>query len=320
MPAGQAINAPTEIMRLINWMMAHVSATVRTTHVVVVLVTIHSTRTRCSSIRHRSACVTPSERWVISWSARFAPAEVFYFLFFIFAIVECLDTGDEFPCEGPDGDHRALVAAFANTLVVFLDSLIEPVVPARLHAQCLQARDKDEAFEVLNGFPHESINVGGHLVGTRTSSTDGLTSTCSKVWISLTACLHYIAQQRVPKEDTNPTGSKTAHSLGMFTSRRSSCSHVLTDGQRASLLLCYFAMTLLAFIREHRPSENVIFFSVSSTKRPHDAFNQEIKKMDLSFVFITAVLSRSTPVLVHATRKASCMPSFPSLSPPFRVA
>ena len=37
-------------------------------------------------------------------------------------------------------------------------------------------------------------------------------------------------------------------------------------------------MTLLAFIREHRQSENVIFFSVSSTKRPHDAFNQEIKK------------------------------------------
>jgi phosphatidylinositol-bisphosphatase len=98
-------------------------------------------------------------------------------LFFFFAIVECLDTGDEFPCEGPDGDHRALVAAFANTLVALLDSLIEPVVPAHLHAQCLQSRDKDEAFEVLNSFPHESINVGGHLVGLWTSSTDGLTST-----------------------------------------------------------------------------------------------------------------------------------------------
>lgn len=34
MPAGQAINAPTEIMRLINWMMTHVSATVRTTDIV----------------------------------------------------------------------------------------------------------------------------------------------------------------------------------------------------------------------------------------------------------------------------------------------
>lgn len=29
MSAGQAINAPREIMRLINWMMTHVSTTVR---------------------------------------------------------------------------------------------------------------------------------------------------------------------------------------------------------------------------------------------------------------------------------------------------
>ena len=75
--------------------------------------------------------------------------------------MKCLDTGDEFPSEGPDGDHNALVAAFASTLVSFLDSLIEPVVPARFHAQCLQVRDKDEAFEVLNAFPHENINVSG---------------------------------------------------------------------------------------------------------------------------------------------------------------
>jgi len=151
MPAEQAINAPTEIMRLINWMMAHVSAT----GVQYALFEHPAQERLCHVIR------------------------------------ECLDTGDEFPCEGPDGDHRALVAAFANTLVALLDSLIEPVVTAHLHAQCLQSRDKDEAFEVLNSFPHESINV----------------------WISLTACLHYLAQQRVSKDDTNPTGHKTAHSL-----------------------------------------------------------------------------------------------------------
>lgn len=75
--------------------------------------------------------------------------------------MQCLDTGDEFPLEGPDADRRALVAAFASTLVALLNSLIEPVVPARFHAQCLQARDKDEAFEVLSAFPHGNINVGG---------------------------------------------------------------------------------------------------------------------------------------------------------------
>ncbi|KAF8419829.1 hypothetical protein L210DRAFT_3399657, partial [Boletus edulis BED1] len=74
---------------------------------------------------------------------------------------QCLDTGDEFPSEGPDGGHRALVAVFSSTLVALLDSLIEPVVPAPLHTRCLQARDKDEAFEMLNAFPHVNINVGG---------------------------------------------------------------------------------------------------------------------------------------------------------------
>ncbi|KAH0831235.1 DNase I-like protein [Lanmaoa asiatica] len=142
-PAGQAISAPREIMRLINWMMVHGSATVR--------------------------C----------------------FVLFFLAIVECLDTGDEFPSESPDGDHRALIAAFASTLVSFLDSLIEPVVPARLHAHCLQARDKDEAFEVLSAFPHESINV----------------------WISLTAFLHYFARQCISEDKSNPTVLRRAQRL-----------------------------------------------------------------------------------------------------------
>ncbi|KAF8419843.1 hypothetical protein L210DRAFT_3655078 [Boletus edulis BED1] len=52
-------------------------------------------------------------------------------------------------------------AVFSSTLVALLDSLIEPVVPAPLHTRCLQARDKDEAFEMLNAFPHVNINVGG---------------------------------------------------------------------------------------------------------------------------------------------------------------
>ncbi|KAF8558670.1 DNase I-like protein [Imleria badia] len=148
LPVGQAISAPTEIMRLINWMMAHVSATDA-------LFEYPAEERLCHVIR------------------------------------ECLDTGDEFPSEGPDGDHSALAAVFTSTLVALLDSLIEPVVPASLHAECLQASDKDEAFEVLNAFPHESINV----------------------WISLTAFLHYIAQQGASKDDSNPTGPKSAHRL-----------------------------------------------------------------------------------------------------------
>ncbi|KAF8119317.1 RhoGAP domain-containing protein [Boletus edulis] len=148
LPAGQAMNAPTEIIWLINWMMMHISATD-------MLFEYPAQERLCHVIR------------------------------------ECLDTGDKFPSEGPDGDHRALVAAFSSTLVALLDSLIEPVVPAHLHTQCLQARDKDEAFEVLSAFPHESINV----------------------WISLTAMLHFIAKQGVSKDDPNPTSTMRAHRL-----------------------------------------------------------------------------------------------------------
>ncbi|KAG9308328.1 DNase I-like protein [Chiua virens] len=117
MPADQAINAPREIMRLINWMMTHVSAT--------------------DALFAHSVLPQPLAR-------------------LCHVIRECLDTGDEFPFEfPPEGDGRSggdpprntVVAAFASTLVALLDSLIEPVVPARLHARCLQVKDKDEAFE-----------------------------------------------------------------------------------------------------------------------------------------------------------------------------
>ncbi|KAG8216106.1 hypothetical protein J3R82DRAFT_8109 [Butyriboletus roseoflavus] len=149
-PAGQAINAPREFMRLINWLMTHVSATSA------LLFEYPAQERLCHVIR------------------------------------ECLDTGDEFPSEGPDRDRCALVAAFSSTLVSFLNSLIEPVVPARFHAECLQVRDKDEAFEVLNAFPHENINV----------------------WISLTAFLHYVAQQDGSMDDSDQTGPGRAHRLG----------------------------------------------------------------------------------------------------------
>jgi phosphatidylinositol-bisphosphatase len=38
--------------------------------------------------------------------------------------------------------------AFAVTLLRFLESLAEPIVPASLHMQCLEMNSRDEAFEV----------------------------------------------------------------------------------------------------------------------------------------------------------------------------
>ncbi|KAF9224893.1 DNase I-like protein [Gyrodon lividus] len=108
-------------------------------------------------------------------------------------IRECLDTGDEFPSTSPEENHRSLVAAFAGTLVSFLDSLTEPLVPPYLHVRCLQVRDKDQAFELMNEFPHECINV----------------------WISLTAFLHYMVQQDSSKDSSSNVPNK-AHRFAMI--------------------------------------------------------------------------------------------------------
>lgn len=57
---------------------------------------------------------------------------------------QCLDTGHEFPySEDPN-----VALAFGETLLQLLDSLAEPVIPPMLHAKCLQATSRDEAFEV----------------------------------------------------------------------------------------------------------------------------------------------------------------------------
>lgn len=110
------------------------------------------------------------------------------------SIRESLDTGSEFPFKpGTDGQYdRTIKIAFGETMVRFLDSLVEPVVPSQLHSKCLQVVDRDEAFEVLNEFPSESVNV----------------------WISFTAFLHFVCQQSDDKtEETSPTPPSKAHIL-----------------------------------------------------------------------------------------------------------
>ena len=91
---------------------------------------------------------------------------------------QCLDTGEDFPFL-PDGDDPLIPHAFAATLLRFLDSLTDPVVPPSLHPSCTQMTSRDEAFEVcclflfsftqrkepiffpqlLDAFPPPSVNV-----------------------------------------------------------------------------------------------------------------------------------------------------------------
>lgn len=154
MPSTQALNAPREIMRLINWMMTNSSS---------------ETDTFFGRPARRKLCTV---------------------------IRECLDTGEEFPTVTAESDRSDLCAAVASTLVAFLDSLVVPVIPPSLQARCLQVRDRETAFELLDEFPRESINV----------------------WISLTAFLHYVGQQGSAsgKAGSRSISSKALHLAMLF--------------------------------------------------------------------------------------------------------
>jgi len=102
-------------------------------------------------------------------------------------IRECLDTGAKFP-EVIKNDPR-LALAFAQALLQLLDSLSEPIIPVSLHARCAQITSRDEAFELLGELPSESVNV----------------------WISITAFLHFIAQQ--PSVGDSKSSRSKAESL-----------------------------------------------------------------------------------------------------------
>ncbi|KAG2754311.1 DNase I-like protein [Suillus brevipes Sb2] len=95
-------------------------------------------------------------------------------------IRECLDKGDQFPSPQPGEERGSLATAITSTLVQLLDSLVDPVVPPYLHVRCLQMTSRDEAFELLDEFPPESVNV----------------------WISLTAFLHYMSLQKPPSQSS----------------------------------------------------------------------------------------------------------------------
>ncbi|KAG1802570.1 DNase I-like protein [Suillus variegatus] len=136
-PAQQLVNAPREIMRLINWLMTYVT----------------DPSDLFNDLIEESICIN---------------------------IRECLDTGDQFPSPRSGEEHSPLTAAIVFTLVQLLDSLVDPVVPPYLHARCLQMTSRDEAFELLDEFPPESVNV----------------------WISLTAFLHYMSLQKLSSQSS----------------------------------------------------------------------------------------------------------------------
>ena len=61
--------------------------------------------------------------------------------------LKSLDTGDEFSFP-PETSDLSIRLAFADTILRFLSSLPEALVPASLHSRCVSATDRDDAFEV----------------------------------------------------------------------------------------------------------------------------------------------------------------------------
>ncbi|CDO76134.1 hypothetical protein BN946_scf184332.g4 [Trametes cinnabarina] len=134
LPEERGVNAPREIMRLVNWLM--------------------SNATDVEDLFFERG----DERVVQQ-------------------IRESLDTGAEFSVDQYGSDPKVALA-FADALVQFLESLVEPVIPTALHARCAQMSSRDEAFELLDELPVVNVNV----------------------WISLTAFLHFIGQQEAYKD------------------------------------------------------------------------------------------------------------------------
>ncbi|KAJ7243583.1 Endonuclease/exonuclease/phosphatase [Mycena haematopus] len=166
----RGINAPREIMRLVNWMMG-------------------------PDLNLENVFVSPADETAVD------------------TIRECLDTGADFPFSPNPKDDKAPVA-FGETLIRFLDSLPEPLIPVEFHAQCSEVTDRGEAFEMLEVFPPVTVNV----------------------WISVTAFLHFVCQCSADH------GAKTKRISGLFAPvlLRDTADLVSPVGRRNFLL--YFIM------------------------------------------------------------------------------
>ncbi|KAA1474554.1 DNase I-like protein [Dentipellis sp. KUC8613] len=135
LPVTQPINAPKEVMRLVNWLMS-------------------------------DGVGDLDDLFFVPGAEET-----------VYQIRECLDTDSPFPDFASTKSQFA--HAIATALLALLDSLVDPVIPYGLHSRCATVISKDDAFEMLDAFPGEAINV----------------------WISVTAFLHYLATQTERKHE-----------------------------------------------------------------------------------------------------------------------
>ncbi|KAK0454454.1 DNase I-like protein [Armillaria borealis] len=142
---GEGVNAPREVMRLVEWLMACPREALQI-------------KTLFSS--HQSGAVTEMR--------------------------ECLDMGSQFP-------STVSPSLALATLSALLSALPESVMPRSV--DILNVTDREAAFEVLEALPTANVNV----------------------WISVTAFLHYIAQENEPDTGEEPKqNEKAARIVAIF--------------------------------------------------------------------------------------------------------
>ena len=153
LPEIRSTNAPAEMMRLLDWIMTSKPIPVRYAPVLTTCALIFC-RMTCSLLLEMISWSRRSKRWGSQPRTR-DELGLKSKLFF-----QCLDTGDDFPYDAriPAEDEQ-IPKSFADTLVRFLDSLVDSIMPAHLHVRCLEMTNRDEAFEVCPFSLRSSSNL-----------------------------------------------------------------------------------------------------------------------------------------------------------------
>ncbi|KAJ7742592.1 DNase I-like protein [Mycena metata] len=117
----RSINAPREIMRLVNWMMG-------------------------PDLDLENVFVSPADSGMVDTIRE--------------CLDTGADFPSSFSSAGAGANAKDSVPiAFGETLLRLLDALPEPLVPHALHARCAGTTSRDEAFEMLDAFDGAGVNV-----------------------------------------------------------------------------------------------------------------------------------------------------------------
>lgn len=171
------LNAPQEVMRLINWLMGNATEVV-SEHIFYAVWML--------------MCIPLDKIVLVTWRSDFSGTDsrgtlittitIIYSPGGCLLLLQCLDTGADFDLPTEEDLERSALSV-ATCLIELLSSLPEPLIPFTMQQRCAQATNRDDAFEVryrtiflslsftsdaqlLDSLPSPSVNVCGDSEGT----------------------------------------------------------------------------------------------------------------------------------------------------------